>query len=236
MLPPEDFRVVDFAHPHERQQFAFFNGLNHPHFGLVANVDVAGLWAFAKTEHTPFNRLVAHAVASAANAVPALRRRLRAGEVVVEHAAVHPSYAVDVDGAAGFTFCEVAFAPEYAAFAKTAAVAEARVRAAPTLADAPGRDDYLFCSAIPWVHFTGIQHAMNYHPHDSVPRISWGKAVAETSSSVATVPRRLMPVSIHAHHALVDGRGLGAFYEALDVYIAMLSAHEAGHSSSVLRR
>ena len=220
-LPPEDARVLDFAaaHPHARAQFDFFRAMNHPHFGLVATVDVAPLWAFAKTHNAPFNRLVTHAVSTAANAVPALRRRIRgegADALVVEHARVHPSYAVDTDASAGFSFCEVGFRESWPAYSEAAAAVENAMRAAPSMADAPGRDDYLFLSAIPWVHFTGIQHAMHYHPHDSVPRISWGKVLPRGEQLV-------MPVSIQAHHALMDGRGLGDFYAALEAYVAGVS-------------
>ena len=219
MLPPPDYREVGFAHPHDRRQYDFFRAMNHPHFGLVARVDVAPLWAFAKTRGAPVNRLVVHAVSTAANAVPALRRRIRgrgAEAVAVEHARVHPSYAVETDAGEGFSFCEVGFRDGWTAFSVEAAGAEAAMRADPSIADAPGRDDYLFLSAIPWVHFTGIQHAMHYHPHDSVPRISWGKVLPQGD-------RRLMPVSIQAHHALVDGRALGAFYAALEAYVAGLA-------------
>ena len=82
----------------------------------------------------------------------------------------------------------------------------------PSLEDQPGRDDYLFLSAIPWVSFTSIQHAMHFHPHDSVPRISWGKFFEQNG-------KILMPVSIQAHHALVDGRHMGAYFETLQIHL-----------------
>ena len=79
----------------------------------------------------------------------------------------------------------------------------------PSFEDEQGRDDYLFLSAMPWVSFTGVQHAMHYHPGDSVPRITWGKFFEQNE-------KVLMPVSVQAHHALVDGRHMGHYFEFLD--------------------
>ena len=211
-LPPPQTRNHVFAHPHERRQFEFFSALNHPHHGLVARVDVTALRGFASREQLGFNRAVVHAVSTAANAVAPLRRRIRHGEVV-EHAVVHPSYAARTGVSEGFSFCEVAFDPDAAAFCSTAQRVETEVLANPSLADEPGRDDYLFLSAIPWVHFTGIQHAMGYHPADSVPRITWGKVIEDAG-------RHVMPLAAQAHHGVVDGAGLGAFYEAFEAYVA----------------
>ena len=232
-LPPEDHREVELPDAHARKQFAFFEAMNHPHFGMTARVDVAPLLAFAKTGGHSLNRLCVHAVSSAANAVPAFRRRVRYRDAdesrdevrgvgaayVVEHARVHPSYAVTSAASEAFSFCEVGFAEVWGVFAEAAAAVEEAAQAAPSFEDAPGRDDYLFLSAIPWVHFTGLEHAMHYHPHDSVPRITWGKVLREGA-------RAWLPVSVQAHHAVVDGRAMGAFYEALERYVGGLGVEE----------
>jgi chloramphenicol O-acetyltransferase type A len=76
---------------------------------------------------------------------------------------------------------------------------------APSLEDEEGKDDYLFMSSIPWVSFTGLQKAM-HQPGDSGPRIAWGKYFDAQGKT-------LLPISIQAHHALIDGRHIGAFFE-----------------------
>lgn len=164
-----------------------------------------------------FHLAAVHALSSAANAVPELRRRGRARHVV-EHARVHPSFTAPSDVGGGFGFCEVAFDTDALAFAGAARAEVARVATAPSLDDAPERDDYLFLSALPWVDFTGIQHAMQLHPGDWVPRISWGKVVPSAAGGEE------MAVSLQAHHALVDGRAVGAFYAEFASYVAGLPA------------
>ena len=210
-LPQESFRRHLFSHPHEKKQFDFFNSLNHPHFGLVATVNVAPLQVLAKAEGISFTLAVVHTLSTAANSVPHLRRRIRGNEIV-EHEAVHPSFAVPTQQSDGFSFCEVAYYTERLVFANQASQVMEKMLTDPVFSDDELRDDYLFMSAIPWVHFTGIQHAMGYHPVDSVPRISWGKVLPKGDE-------KLMPVSIQAHHAVVDGRALGMFYERLEALI-----------------
>ena len=69
-------------------------------------------------------------------------------------------------------------------------------------------DDCLYLSAIPWLCFTGLTHAENLDRDDAIPRISWG-------SWFWLGDRLLLPFSVQAHHALVDGVHLGQFIDAL---------------------
>ena len=53
-------------------------------------------------------------------------------------------------------------------------------------------------SSIPWSKFTGLTHARNFKIVDSVPKIVFGKTFMREG-------KRIMPISINAHHGLVDG-------------------------------
>jgi chloramphenicol O-acetyltransferase type A len=201
-------RLIELDHPHRRAHFEYFRDMNHPHFSVCAPVDVTALRRAQRAQGWPLTPLIVHTLSAAANAIPELRWRIR-GEQIVEHELVHPSFAVGTEGADVFSFCEVRFSPDREDFMARARVEIERMRRAPVFADEPGRDDYLFLSALPWVSFTGITHAMPYHPHDSVPRITWGR-LEETDGRVQ------MPVAIQAHHALADGRHIGRFFERLE--------------------
>ena len=76
------------------------------------------------------------------------------------------------------------------------------------LPDEEARDDCLYLSAIPWLCFTGLTHAENLDRDDAIPRISWGRWFWLGD-------RLLLPFSVQAHHALVDGVHLGQFIDAL---------------------
>lgn len=203
-------REIELIHPHERKHFEYFRSMNHPHFSLCAEVDVTPLIEWARERGARTTSAIVWGLARAANEVARFRWRIR-GDRIVEHDVVHPSFSVAVDdeGVEAFSFCEVEFSPDPEAFAERAEARMDEVRVRPVFEDEPGRDDYLFMSAIPWVRFTGVTHAMSYHPHDSVPRVTGGRFLEEGG-------RVTMPLSVQAHHALVDGVHAGRFFETVE--------------------
>jgi len=200
-------KEIIFDNPHRQKHFAFFNQMNHPHFNIVANVDITDLMAFIKKEKISFTAVVLFLVSKTANAIPEFRWRIR-GSQVVEHEAVHPSLTVTTKVSDTFSFCYVDYTPRFVDFYQAFVLAKKEMEESPSFEDPPDRDDFLFLSAIPWVSFTGFQHAMSYHPVDSIPRMVWGKYFEEQG-------RLKMPVSVQAHHALMDGRHMGQYFELL---------------------
>lgn len=201
-------KKIIFSNSHRRRHFEFFKNMNHPHFAITANVDITNLLGDVRSNKLPFMPTVAWAVAKSANEIPQFRQRIREDEIW-EHDSVHPSFAVDTEGTDVFSFCEVKYLPDYQAFIKDAVAKIEMRKTNPSFEDEEGRDDYLFLSSIPWVSFTSIQHAMRFHPHDSIPRITWGKYFSE-----GEVVK--MPLSVQVHHALVDGRHVGQFFEKFE--------------------
>jgi len=204
-------KKIVFDNPHRKKHFEFFNGMNHPHFNLTANVDITEFLKKVNAENVPTNISLVHALSKTANAIKEFRWRIRAQEVV-EHSIVHPSFTVSTDEADVFSFCTVPFQEDFKDFEKDAKRVQEQMRTNPSVEDEANRDDYLFMSAIPWVSFTSLQHAMSYHPHDSVPRISWGKFFNSGN-------KVMMPLSVQAHHALVDGRHMGSFFNLFQEYL-----------------
>jgi chloramphenicol O-acetyltransferase type A len=72
------------------------------------------------------------------------------------------------------------------------------------------RDDLLFMTAIPWVSFTSFMHPLSF-PVDSVPRFAWGKFFEDGESLK-------MPLSVQAHHAVMDGLHMGRYFEVVQEY------------------
>lgn len=198
-------KVIHFENEHRRKHFEFFRQMNHPHFSVTANVNITRLLHEVKAKGKHFMPTIVWVVSDAANVIPQFRQRIRE-DIVVEHEAVHPSFAIDTEESEVFSFCEVKFQKAYPAFIQDAIATIEKNRKDPVFEDEHGRDDYLFLSSLPWVSFTAITHAMSFHPHDSVPRITWGKYFRQGNEV-------LMPLSVQAHHALVDGRHAGQFFE-----------------------
>lgn len=198
-------RYIDLEHWPRRKHFEFFRALDYPHFNLTATVDISKTYSYCKIHNFSLFKTVVYLAATAANAVPEFRQRIRDGQVV-EHAVAHPSVTVMSEGDL-FSFCHVIYTPDFQQFLVNMAHAIATVRNAPTLEESPEReDDVLYMTSIPWIAFTGVTHPIHMHPVDSAPRIAWGKFFEEGGT-------RNMPLSVQAHHALVDGLHVARYFQ-----------------------
>jgi chloramphenicol O-acetyltransferase type A len=191
--------------------FKLYSSFEHPRFEISAQLDISAFYEFVKQGGISFTIATVYLISRAANAIPEFRQRIR-GNSVVEHTAAHPSFTILVSEAV-FSFCTVDYIEDFSVF-ETSALAEIeRVKAELNLEDEPGRDDYLFMTAIPWIAFTSLRHPMPTHPGDSIPRFAWGKFYKDGD-------RLKMPLSVDAHHALVDGVHVGKFYNEVENILA----------------
>ncbi|MFM8320254.1 MAG: CatA-like O-acetyltransferase [Chloroflexota bacterium] len=213
--------LIDLDAWPRRRHYELFRRFDYPHFNMTAPVDVTRFYAAVKARRASYTIAAIFAVSTAANRLVEFRWRMR-GDQVVEHDTVDPAPTLLGDDDL-FSYYSVPYINDYTQFAGRAQAAIERTRRQPSLADEPGRDDYLFLSAIPWVSFTGISHPIHLNPDDSTPRISWGKL---TGSAGALS----MPVSVQVNHALVDGVHVGRFYTLLQTLLDApdwLDAHPA---------
>ena len=203
-------RTIDMQSWPRRAYFEKFIAFDHPHFGMGANVDLTRFYPLLKQRGYSITVGIVYVISRAANAIPEFRYRLRAG-AVVEHEIVHPSITL-LTGEDLFSFCTMDYIEDFREFAARAAEKMAYVKAHPTLKDEPGRDDFLFMTALPWVSFTSFRHPMQLHPADSVPRFAWGKFFEDGK-------RLKMPLDVQGHHALMDGIHMGRFYAKVQDYL-----------------
>jgi len=202
-------KKIIFDKVHRQKHFEFFNQMANPHFNICAQVDINSLLQFTQKHSYPFTPTMVYLLSYIANSIPQFKQRIRENSIV-EHKFIHPSFSVTTEVSDVFSFCEVKYTPDYQHFIKKAKERIDLMQSQPSFEDEPGRDDYVFMSSIPWIAFTGFQHAM-HSPTDSVPRIVWGKYV-ETGS------KTMLPLSIQAHHALVDGRHTGLFFQQFEQF------------------
>lgn len=196
-------REIIFSDPHRQKHFDLFNHMNHPHYCICANVDITALLSYLRKEEIMFTPAIVYLISRVANELPAFKQRIH-GKKVIEHDQVNPSFSVQTQVSDVFSFCEVEYQSSAPAFIEAAKLQMKRMEEDPVIED-QDRDDYLFLSSLPWISFTGLTHAMHYHPCDSVPRITWGKYFEEGD-------KIKMPLSLQVHHALVDGRHMGQYY------------------------
>ena len=193
-----------------RRHFELYCGYDHPHFSMCANVDLTAFLPVVKERGLSLNLATVYVITRAANAIPEFRYRIR-GTQVVEHEVVHPAITILTEGDL-FSFCALDYVEDFPEFAARAAETITCVQDDPTLEDEPGRDDFLFMTAIPWVSFTAFEHPMHLSPADSVPRFAWGKILQQGE-------RLQMPLGVQGHHALMDGVHVGKFYAEVQEYL-----------------
>ena len=204
-------KYIELTNPHRKKHFDFFRNMSQPHFNICANVDITNFLDFIAEKNHPFTPAMVYFIARVANEIPEFRWRIREDKII-EHPSVHPSFTVNTEEADVFSFCTVDYYAQFPLFLENTLQVMDKMLTEPSMEDEVNRDDYLFLSAIPWVSFTSFAHAMHYEPADSVPRFTWGKYFKEGD-------KILMPLSVQAHHAVVDGRHTGKYFQQFQKYM-----------------
>lgn len=190
-----------------RSHFELFRAYENPFFALTAVVDVTALRRASRDPDGPsFFLGTMYASLRAANAVAEFRRRLRP-EGIWEHERVDVGATVlRADGTFGFAY--FAWAGDAATFQESGRREVARVAAQVGPADPrDDRDDLVHHSVLPWIAFTSFTNARR-GAGESVPKVVFGRHEERDG-------RRVMPVSVEVHHALVDGLHVARYLQTL---------------------
>jgi len=200
-------KQIDVENWDRKEVYAFFKDFKDPFFGFTVECDVTRLYTFCKDQGFSFSAVYLYCSQVVVNSIPELRYRLKNGQVW-DFPSISAGTTVLKDNKV-FTFCYLEHINDLRAFVKHA---NERITASKH-PDTPleDHDDELaqiYYSVIPWIHFTGLVHPSNHSPEDSCPRITFGKMVEDRGV-------RKMPISVEAHHALLDGYHLGIYYKRL---------------------
>jgi chloramphenicol O-acetyltransferase type A len=197
-------KYIDLATWKRRDHFNLYRSLDFPYLNITTNVNITNLYSWSKANQVSLFSCIAYIATRAANSIPELRLRIR-GEQVVEHTVVHPSFTVLTDDET-FGFATIHYSPDFSTFQQNVTKGIEATKLDPSIHDEPGRDDLIFLTTFPWASFTQITHPVSINPPDSFPRVTWGKYFEQGD-------QRLMPLSLFANHAVVDGLHVGKFYE-----------------------
>lgn len=200
-------KYIDLEQYPRRSHYEFFRSLAYPYVGFTANVDVTKLVSAAKAQHGSTFLACLWAAAQAANSVPELRQRI-VDEQIVEFEHCDTAHTVALPDN---TFCNCRTDCRMPLEAYLTAGREAQAQAMTRHGFISTQEDetsLIFASCVPWVAFTHVIQPAPI-PADTNPRIVFGKYIMERD-------RVLMPLSIQANHALVDGWHLGQFYQAFE--------------------
>ena len=204
---------IDMERYARRAHFDYFRTLAYPYVGVTADVDVTAALRYSRENGRSFYLTFLHAAALAADGVPELRQRIR-GDRIVEYSECPTSHA-ERTGGAGYCYCTLRHhmgLEEYFARAEEARAACARNG----ITEDADVESMYFISTLPWIRYSSLIQPVA-GGDESNPRITWGKYAAGPDGAA------VMPVSILAHHALVDGIQIARFYDRLNSEIAGLA-------------
>jgi len=206
-------KIIDILNSPRAPHFRFFTQKDYPFFNITVPVNVGKTLIWTQEHKVSIFRAILYVACRAAQDVPEFRRRLRKGNVVVEHDVVHPSFTVMARDEV-FSFCTVDYKNDFASFCREVDDGIKKVKESPVVWDDPARDDLLFITSIPWLSFTSFVHPVDIKKYDSIPRIAWGKISDENPG------RATFPFSVHVHHGLMDGIHVAKYFELLEMYFS----------------
>ena len=197
-------RKIDVQSWARREHFEFFRTFEEPYHGVCVKVDCTAAYAAAKRLGCSFFLYYIYQSAAAAQTIENFRYVIVGEDVFLYDRVDAGSTIGRADGT--FGFARMPYRDTFAEFLAGASVEVERVRQSTGLAR-PAQINLIRHSALPWTDFTALSHARRFSGKDCSPQISFGKMTEQDG-------RRSMPVSIHVHHALVDGLHVGQFIEA----------------------
>ncbi|SER51846.1 chloramphenicol acetyltransferase [Pedobacter rhizosphaerae] len=198
-------RKIDINTWVRKDHFNFFNTFEEPFFGVTVDVDCTATYQQAKTAGVSFFLLYLHKSLAAANQIENFSYRIIDGEVW-QYKQVNAATTVNrPDGTFGFGYLD--FLPDFGKFNKKAQEEIQKVKQSTGLIPSQAGDNVIHYSALPWLNFKSLSHARRFSIHDSCPKISFGQLREEAG-------RKIMTISIHVNHALVDGYHVSQYVAA----------------------
>ena len=199
-------KVVNIHEWIRKEYYEFYSTFDEPFYGITTNIDCTKAYTYCKKNNLTFFSYYLHKAVSSLNEIPEFRYRILNDQVVL-YDKINASPTIGREnGTFGFSFVELD--SDFNQFNLSLQSEISRVKSSEGigLSEKTNRIDVIHCSSIPWISFTSLSHARNFKINDSVPKISFGKF------SITNEVKQ-MPVSLHAHHAFVDGRHMGHFFD-----------------------
>ena len=195
-----------------KQHFNFFKQFEEPYFGVTVNVDVTLAYEHSKAVGVSLFIYYLYQSIAAANMIEPFRYRIE-GDSVVVYDAVHASATINrPDGTFGFAYID--YDPSFGKFLDGAEREIERIQNSTDLMPSQSGQNVIHCSTLPWINFTSISHARMFSHQESVPKFSFGR-ITDIDG------QKIMPMSVHVHHALMDGLHVGQYLQCFQDLLNM---------------
>ena len=196
--------IINIESWNRKEHFEFFSRMASPYFGITTEVDCTIAYDNAKENGNSFFAHYLHKSMIAVNSVEELRLRIVDNKVALFEKINAGATVGRADGTFAFIF--VNFSDDFETFNKELQneIQTVLNSTGLRLNDDDIKKDLIRHSTIPWTSFTGLLHPTNFDRTESVPKITFGKFSIREG-------KKYLPVSIEAHHGLVDGFHLAKY-------------------------
>ena len=201
------FIRIDLDKYARRRHFEYFSSLQYPYVGVTNDVDVTELVQFCKAKKYSFYLTFLHAAALAADGVRELRQRIHDGGII-EYSACPTSH-IELLEDNTYCYCTLHHHMTMEEYIPYAEKTRMQCRQAGSIDEDDDVERMYFISTLPWLHYSAMIQPVA-GGEESNPRITWGKFQEDHCG------RKQLPVTILAHHALVDGIHIAMFYQNLE--------------------
>lgn len=206
--------LLDLENWNRKEHFEHFCRMEEPFFGVTVEIDCTKAYQTAKELNASFFIFYLYKTLVAVNSIENFKYRISEGKIYINDRIDASATIGREDGTFGFSLIE--YNSDFEIFKQNALTEIERIQNTSGLFTRSFDDDNLIhFSAIPWLNFTSLSHARSYTFPDSCPKISFGKMITSEYG------KRTIAMSVHVHHALMDGLHVGQFVDCFQEQMDM---------------
>ena len=194
--------IIDLSAWPRSSAFQHFIKYSHPYFGITTTLDFTNAYIKAKESGVSFFLYYFYLSLVSANEIPEFRMRIEDGHVVIYDRVNGSPTVLRNDGEMGYAMLE--YCDSFEEFLPAAQREIERVKSTPYLDTSKDCPETIYYSIMPWIKFTSVEHPLDLPATEGIPILTFGKMTEENG-------RKIMPVAVHAHHALMDGKHMADF-------------------------
>lgn len=196
------YNYIEVSNWKRREHFEKWLHFDEPFHGITVILDITNCYkSCVKHNYKIFHRYMYHFV-HAINEIEALKYRIIDGKPVIYDEIASGLTIMKPNDT--FAYGHLSKIDDYTEFCKEFENEKQRVIQRGTLHDANSLMNIIHFSVLPWTNFVSLSHARKYGTDDSIPKVTFGKITEKNDNYT-------MAMSIHVHHALVDGKDVGDF-------------------------
>lgn len=207
------FHKIDIENWDRKHTFDYFKDFEQPFFNVTVNIEITQLYNFCKKKEYSIFLASLFFSTKATNKIENFKYRLQEKEVICYDKIDAGSTILFKDNSFGFCYFE--FVNDLEAFINTGQQNIEQAQKQQSFAPQDNKKNLIHYSILPWLAFSSFQHARRVPTNNSIPKIVMGKIFEEGS-------KKIMPISIEVHHALVDGWHVGQYFQILEEFISEL--------------